>query len=515
MRVAVVGAGVTGLFVAHELSTLGVDVTVYERTGIGAGASGVQPGGIRQQWGTAVNCVLARESLAFYRDAQARLGMRVDPGFRACGYLFLAHSVEARSRLAENVTLQNGLGVPSRIVEPDEAARLVPGLDPSSLAGAAWCAEDGFLDRPQAVLEALGERAAVVRAEVLELRPQRPRLGARLRGRDDDHGLARRRRRGLGVPHVAPGAADRARGPRSFLSEPIRERLLEPLVVSPERRSRPSSSPTAACSQSDLAGTGYRRLAGRLAAPGAARPSLSSCRGSSSSTFPLLVDGFYDVTPDRQAILGEAPAGGSGSPPASAATASCSRPRSAGSSPSARRSGEDPGGSCAVLRPRAFRRRPARHGVGGRLTRSSAGKHPLGEQLDAAARRRAPWASRTRSATRRRRRPARRAGSPGGRAGEDEPVERRLVAGPELERRVAARHDREVAAPPPPGLGRGRRRRPRLRPSRRRGRCPTSSDPIHRARRGTSSGFAEPPSFSSAAPPRPRTRPCASPTSRA
>ena len=98
-RVAVVGAGVTGLFVAHELRALCVDrATVYERTGFGAGASGVQPGGIRQQWGTAVNCRLARESLSFYRVAQERLGMRVDPGFRACGYLFLAPGYPIRQR---------------------------------------------------------------------------------------------------------------------------------------------------------------------------------------------------------------------------------------------------------------------------------------------------------------------------------------------------------------------------------------------------------------------------------
>ena len=298
MRVAVVGAGVTGLFVAHELSTLGVDVTVYERTGIGAGASGVQPGGIRQQWGTAVNCVLARESLAFYRDAQERLEMRVDPGFRACGYLFLAHSVEARSRLAENVTLQNGLGVPSRIVEPDEAARLVPGLDPSSLAGAAWCAEDGFLDRPQAVLEALGERAAVVSAEVLELRPQRP--GWELAFADGTTTTASR-------VVVAAGWESRTllpelpieREPRSFfLSEPIRARLLEPLVISLEWQFAAKQLADGRVLAGDLAGTSDALRQVRRCIEGLL-PRLEFV------TFPLLAEGFYDVTPDHQAILGE------------------------------------------------------------------------------------------------------------------------------------------------------------------------------------------------------------------
>ena len=305
MRVAVVGAGVTGLFVAHELSTLGVDVTVYERTGIGAGASGVQPGGIRQQWGTAVNCVLARESLAFYRDAQERLEMRVDPGFRACGYLFLAHSAETRSRLAENVALQNGLGVPSRIVEPDEAARLVPGLDPSSLAGAAWCAEDGFLDRPQAVLEALGERAAVVSAEVLELRPQRP--GWELAFADGTTANAAR-------VVVAAGWESRRlvpelpieREPRYlFLSEAIRERLLEPLVISPERHFAAKQLADGRVLASDLTAAGDAELErdGWLMH---VRTCITTLLPALEYvTFPHLVEGFYDVTPDHQAILGE------------------------------------------------------------------------------------------------------------------------------------------------------------------------------------------------------------------
>src|SRR6266487_5707730 len=95
VEVAVVGAGVTGLSVAYFLRELGVEALVVERTGIGAGASGVQPGGVRQQWGTRINCVLARESIGFYAEARERLRMRIDPGLRRCGYIFLAHSEAA------------------------------------------------------------------------------------------------------------------------------------------------------------------------------------------------------------------------------------------------------------------------------------------------------------------------------------------------------------------------------------------------------------------------------------
>jgi sarcosine oxidase subunit beta len=100
--VAIVGAGVTGLSIAFELSSRGADVVVYERAGIGAGASGVQPGGIRQQWGTRVNCLLARESLLFYRQLADRLDAPHLASPTPCGYVLwtLRCSIYRRAALA-------------------------------------------------------------------------------------------------------------------------------------------------------------------------------------------------------------------------------------------------------------------------------------------------------------------------------------------------------------------------------------------------------------------------------
>ena len=147
----VVGAGVVGLSIALHLTQRGASVTVLDRAGIGAGASGVQPGGVRQQWGTRVNCLLARESMGVSTPTQescCACGSTL--GFRTCGYLFLAHSESALGRLRENVMLQNELDIPSQILGPAEAAELVPGLDIAGVVGGAWCAEDGYL-RPAAV----------------------------------------------------------------------------------------------------------------------------------------------------------------------------------------------------------------------------------------------------------------------------------------------------------------------------------------------------------------------------
>src|SRR5919106_4715239 len=175
--IAIVGAGITGLSVAFQLAERGVgSIVVYEREGIGAGASGVQPGGVRQQWSTHVNCLLVRDSLGFYAQLGDRLHPRVDPVFRPCGYVFVAHEVETLERLRASVALQNSLGVPSRVATAEETAELVPELRADGVAGASYCSEDGYFDRPQSVVEAFAEAARrlgvdIVHAEVLAVEP--------------------------------------------------------------------------------------------------------------------------------------------------------------------------------------------------------------------------------------------------------------------------------------------------------------------------------------------------------
>ena len=73
---------------------------------------------------------------------------------RSCGYLFLAETSAALAQLTANVAVQNAEGIASRIVNPYEAAELVPGLAPEAHHGGAWFADDGYFDRPQSVIEA-------------------------------------------------------------------------------------------------------------------------------------------------------------------------------------------------------------------------------------------------------------------------------------------------------------------------------------------------------------------------
>jgi sarcosine oxidase, subunit beta len=302
---AVIGAGIVGLAVAHELSSRGLSVCVFERSGIGAGASGVQPGGVRQQWATSVNCRLARESADFYADASERL--RAEAPFRLdrSGYLFVADSPAELEQLAENVRIQAAEGVRSRLVTPEEIVDLVPGIDASELAGGAWCGDDGYIDRPQGVLAAFA-RGLDVRIE--EVRQIESRGGvwqvasvcapvvvvaAGLLTRDLLRNV------GVVVP-IEPEAR------YLFLSDGIAERLLEPLVVAGERGFAAKQLADGRVLASDLSARGdesgrerwrakVRREIERLL------PRLAHV------SFPTLVRGFYDVTPDHQPILGPLP----------------------------------------------------------------------------------------------------------------------------------------------------------------------------------------------------------------
>ena len=309
-----VGAGVTGLSIAFHLAAAGHEpVTVYDRTGVGAGASGVQPGGVRQQWGTAANCAMARESLAFYEALPDRLGVDVGARFDRCGYLFVADRPETLAQLRANLAVQQRAGVPSQLLGAAEIEELVPGLRADGVAGAAFCAEDGYFDHPRAVVAAFAD-AAQARGARIEQADVHALVGDgagwTLRTSAGD---ARAERVVVAASTdtrslVAPLGVELpiVREPRFLLfGEALRERLLEPLVIAVDR----------ALAAKQLADG--RLLASDLRAAGDPETQAATWRANvraglsgllprlAELPLPTLVEGFYDVTPDAQPIVDE------------------------------------------------------------------------------------------------------------------------------------------------------------------------------------------------------------------
>jgi sarcosine oxidase subunit beta len=159
-RIVVAGSGAVGASVAYHLALLGADdVVVAERGALVSGSTSRAMGGVRQQFSTPEEVVLARESIDFL----AELGPRF---FRQVGYLFLATTEVGLAGLEERLELQRSLGVPVERVDPT----VVQGLAADDVLGATWCRRDGVAD-PGAVAHEILRRAAELGVDVREHTP--------------------------------------------------------------------------------------------------------------------------------------------------------------------------------------------------------------------------------------------------------------------------------------------------------------------------------------------------------
>jgi len=158
-RIVIAGAGAIGASIAYHLAARGAeDVVVADRAGVASGATGKAMGGVRQQFSTAAEVLLARESAGFFRELGA-------PFFEPVGYLFVATTEDGLAALEARAELQRGLGVPVERVDPSR----VDGLRVDDVLGAVCCWEDGVADAP-AVTRELVRRAGVEVREGVDAR---------------------------------------------------------------------------------------------------------------------------------------------------------------------------------------------------------------------------------------------------------------------------------------------------------------------------------------------------------
>jgi sarcosine oxidase subunit beta len=144
-RIVVAGSGAIGASVAYHLALLGADdVVVAERGELVGGSTARAMGGVRQQFSTAQEVLLARESI----ELLAGLGPSF---FRQVGYLFLATTEQGLAELEERRSLQHELGVPVERVDPSA----VRGLAVNDVLGATCCWSDGLADPPAVARELL------------------------------------------------------------------------------------------------------------------------------------------------------------------------------------------------------------------------------------------------------------------------------------------------------------------------------------------------------------------------
>lgn len=157
-RVAIIGGGVTGALSAARLAERGVDVVLLEKAAIGNGSSSRSMAGIRAQFGTRETVTGMQFSKWWYVHFHELLCTPENarqPVIKQNGYLFLfddpsvedaaADAANRWSTAQKTADMQRGLGVDVELLTPAELANRWPRLATHRLAGATWCATDGFL----------------------------------------------------------------------------------------------------------------------------------------------------------------------------------------------------------------------------------------------------------------------------------------------------------------------------------------------------------------------------------
>ena len=148
----IIGGGVMGVSTAYHLAARGCqDVVLLEKAAfLGSEATGKCAGGIRSQFSTEINVRLSLLSLPMLVNFEEELGQQID--LRWTGYLFLLDNDADVCAYQAQVSMQNRLGVPSRMLSHDEAAQMVPLLNTADIMGGAYHARDGLAD-PSGVVQ--------------------------------------------------------------------------------------------------------------------------------------------------------------------------------------------------------------------------------------------------------------------------------------------------------------------------------------------------------------------------
>ena len=151
--VVVVGAGISGAATAYELAARGISVTLVDRYGPAAMASGWTLAGVRQSGRHRAEWPLAAAAVALWADLSQRLDAPTH--YRRGGNLRCARNEAEAARIAALVEAQSADGFDIRLVGHDEIAALAPLVSPHVVC-ASFCAGDGHAD-PVATVNAYVE----------------------------------------------------------------------------------------------------------------------------------------------------------------------------------------------------------------------------------------------------------------------------------------------------------------------------------------------------------------------
>lgn len=165
--VTIIGGGIAGCAAAAALRTAGLSVALLEKNLCGAGASGVNFGGVRQQGRHLAELPLARRARPLWDELNERLGEEVE--FQATGHLKLARSDAEMAELERYAQDAAERGLRLQLLGSKALRSELPWLG-AGVVGASLCAEDGQAN-PRLVGPAFARLARRLGADVREHAP--------------------------------------------------------------------------------------------------------------------------------------------------------------------------------------------------------------------------------------------------------------------------------------------------------------------------------------------------------
>lgn len=290
-----IGGGAMGASVVWHLRQLGVaGAVLLERDSLASGSTSKSAGGIRTQFADELNVRIALRSL----DELERME-GID--LRQHGYLFLLDREEDVARFQKALALQHRLGVPSRELSPAEARAIVPQLVTDDLLAATFCDLDGYAT-PEAVVQWYARGADV-------------RQGWKVTGIEVRRGQivaveSTQGRIATGTVVCCAGVWSREVGAMAGVEIPVRG---EPrwMWFTPKDGGLPERVPLTI----DFSTGFYFHREGPGLVFGGREQSLEDLAPKASRRLPVLAElpvqaswwGLYEVSPDHNAIVGEAP----------------------------------------------------------------------------------------------------------------------------------------------------------------------------------------------------------------
>lgn len=152
--IAIVGAGVMGASIAHELAiSTNEKVVVVDQTPPLGGMSARTFGQIRLHYSNELTLKMAMHGYRFFSNWAAEVGLG-SCGYQPMGYLLLV--VESQlAPLHSNIELARHIGIDTEFVSPDRIKQIEPHINTQGLVGGVYDSKGGYIDITRIVLSLL------------------------------------------------------------------------------------------------------------------------------------------------------------------------------------------------------------------------------------------------------------------------------------------------------------------------------------------------------------------------